>query len=62
MNTITMNSEGFVAFDRRVITTDKGFSFQPNATIPVANFLTDVHIHRSLNLINGNQINQIIFD
>ena len=59
MNTITMNSEGYVAYDRRVVTTDKGFGFIPNATLPVANFLTDVHIHGSLNLTNSNQINQI---
>jgi hypothetical protein len=56
-----MNSEGYVAYDRRVITTDGSFSFQPNATLPVntASFLKDVRIHRGLNLINGNQINQI---
>jgi hypothetical protein len=54
-----MNSEGYVAYDRRVITTDAGFSFQPNATLPVANFLKDVRIHGSLNLTNSNQINQI---
>lgn len=59
MNTVTMDPNGFVAYDRRVITTDKGFGFIPNATLPVANFLKDVHIHGSLNLTNGNQINQI---
>jgi uncharacterized protein YcbX len=58
MNTVTLNSDGFVAYDRRVVTTDKGFGFVPNATLPVANFLTDVHIHGSLNLTNSNQINQ----
>jgi len=59
MNTVTMDPNGFVAYDRRVITTDAGFSFTPNATLGVANFLTDVHIHGSLNLTNSNQINQI---
>jgi hypothetical protein len=59
MNTITMNSEGCVLTDRRVITTDGSFSFQPNATLGVSNFLTDVHIHRGSPLTNSNQINQI---
>jgi hypothetical protein len=48
MNTVTMNSEGCVLLDRR-----------GNATLPVANFLTDVWIHRGTSLGNGNQINQI---
>jgi len=59
MNTVTMNSEGCVLLDQRVITTDGSFSFQPNATIPVANFLTDVHIHRGSTLTNSNNSNQI---
>jgi len=59
MNTVTLNPNGWVAYDRRVITTDAGFSFQPNATIPVANFLKDVHIHRGLTLTNNNQLNQM---
>jgi len=58
MNTVTMNPDGWVAYDRRVVTTDAGFSFQPNATIPVANFLKDVYIHRGSPLTNSNQINQ----
>jgi hypothetical protein len=57
MNTVTMNSEGCVLTDQRVITTDGSFSFQPNATLPVAN--TFVRIHGSLNLTNNNQLNQM---
>jgi hypothetical protein len=53
-----MNSEGCVLTDQRVITTDGSFSFQPNATLGVSNFLTDVHIHRGSTLTNSNQINQ----
>ena len=54
MNTITMNSNGCVLTDQRVITTDGSFSFHPNATLPMnGTFLTG-----GLTLTNSNQINQ----